>query len=217
MSTLAWSDGDGRTDEAAEPKPVRADARRSLDALLKAALEVFAALGVDAPVRDIAARAGVGVGTLYRHFPQRANLIAAVFRREVDACADAAAALAAEHGPAEALARWMQRYAAFIATKRGLAAALHSGDPAFDALPDYFQRRLLPAFRMLLGAAAKTGDIRGDVDPNDLLSAIGRLGMGAGDDSADQTRRMVSLLVDGLRYGAGHPGNPAAARRGAGG
>jgi len=125
--------------------------------------------------------------------------------------------LAAEHGPAEALARWMQRYAAFIATKRGLAAALHSGDPAFDALPDYFQRRLLPAFRMLLGAAAKTGDIRGDVDPNDLLSAIGRLGMGAGDDSADQTRRIVSLLVDGLRYGAGHPGSPAVARRGAGG
>lgn len=217
MSTPVWSDGDGRTDEAAKPKPARADARRSLDALLKAALEVFAASGVDAPVRDIAARAGVGVGTLYRHFPQRADLIAAVFRREVDACADAAAALAAEHGPAEALGRWMQRYAAFIVTKRGLAAALHSGDPAFNALPDYFQRRLLPAFQMLLGAAAKAGEVRGDVNPNDLLSAIGRLGMGAGDDSADQTRRMVSLLADGLRYGAGHPGNLSATRRGAGG
>ena len=162
---------------------------------------MFASSGVDAPVRQIAARAGVGVGTLYRHFAQRSDLVAAVFRHEVDACADAAPALAAEHGPANALARWMQRYAAFISTKRGLATALHSDDPAFDVLPDYFQRRLLPALQALLQAAA--GEARADVDPNDLLSAVGRLGMRAGDEKADQTRRMVGLLVDGLRYGAG--------------
>ncbi len=206
MSTHAFEQGPARKDdagdEAARSKPVRADAQRNLDALLKAALEVFATSGVDAPVREIAARAGVGVGTLYRHFPQRSDLIAAVFRHEVDACADAAMALAAEHGPAEALARWMHRYAAFISTKRGLAAALHSGDPAFDALSDYFQRRLLPALQARLQAAAAAGEVRADVDPNDLLSAVGRLGMRAGDDSADQTRRMVALLVDGLRYGA---------------
>src|ERR1700756_5824116 len=90
-------------------RPVRAAAQRSQDALLHAAKEVFATSGVDAPVREIAEKAGVGLGTLYRHFPQRADLIAAVFRREIDACADAAAGLSAEHAPFTALALWMQR------------------------------------------------------------------------------------------------------------
>src|SRR3984885_9082042 len=117
---------------------VGADAQRNMDALLEAAMAVFATSGVDAPVRQIATKAGVGLGTVYRHFPQRSDLIAAVFRREIDACADAAATLPAEHGPGEALARWMQRYVDFIATKRGLATALHSGDPAFDTLHGYF-------------------------------------------------------------------------------
>ena len=110
---------------------VRADAQRNIDALLQAALAVFATSGVEAPVREIAEKAGVGIGTVYRHFPQRSDLIAAVFRREIDACADAAPLLAREHAPFDALANWMERYAAFIATKRGLAAALHSGNPAF--------------------------------------------------------------------------------------
>src|ERR1041385_1283416 len=95
-------------------RPVRADARRNMEALLKSALAVFATSGVDAPVREIAEKAGVGVGTVYRHFPQRSDLIVAVFRQEVDACAAAAAELAAEHEPAEALARWMQRYVDFV-------------------------------------------------------------------------------------------------------
>ncbi len=85
-------------------RPVRADARRNLDALLQGALAVFAVSGVDAPVREIAERAGVGVATVYRHFPQRSDLIAAVFRREIDACADAAPVLADEHAPFEAQA-----------------------------------------------------------------------------------------------------------------
>src|SRR6516165_10071550 len=104
----------GRTD-----RRVRADALRNIDTLLESAKAVFATSGVDAPVREIAEKAGVGIGTVYRHFPQRADLIAAVFRREIDACADSAPILAAEHKPGEALAKWMQRYAAFIATKRG--------------------------------------------------------------------------------------------------
>jgi AcrR family transcriptional regulator len=83
---------------------LRADAQRNTDALLEAALAVFATSGVDAPVREIAVKAGVGVGTVYRHFPQRSDLIVAVFRHQVDGCADAAAVLAAEHAPGEALA-----------------------------------------------------------------------------------------------------------------
>ena len=183
-------------------RPVRADARRNLDTLLQTAVAVFATSGVDAPVREIAEKAGVGVGTVYRHFPQRADLIAAVFRREIDACADAAAMLAAEHEPGEALARWMQRYAAFVATKRGLAKALHSGDPAFDNLPGYFDRRLRPALRTLLGLAVAAGEIRADVDADDLLGAVASLCMSAHNAGPGRAERMVALLVDGLRYGA---------------
>lgn len=182
---------------------VRADAQRSVDALLTAAAEVFAASGVDAPVRQITARAGVGAGTLYRHFPQRSDLIAAVFRHEVDACADAAPALAAQYDPADALARWLRRFAGFIATKRGLSAALHSGDPAYGSLPSYFQDRFIPVLGGLLDAAAAAGQIRGDADPMDLLRAVANLALPVGDENDDHAQRMVVLLMDGLRYGAG--------------
>ncbi|MFD4112185.1 TetR/AcrR family transcriptional regulator [Streptomyces niveus] len=182
---------------------VRADAQRSVDALLTAAAEVFAASGVDAPVRQITARAGVGAGTLYRHFPQRSDLIAAVFRHEVDACADAAPALAARYDPADALARWLRRFAGFIATKRGLSAALHSGDPAYGSLPSYFQDRFIPVLAGLLDAAAAAGQIRGDADPMDLLRAVANLALPVGDENDEHAQRMVALLMDGLRYGAG--------------
>ncbi|MES1173158.1 MAG: helix-turn-helix domain-containing protein [Myxococcales bacterium] len=198
----AGRDGEHPAREGPAPKAVRADAQRNLDALLEAALSVFATSGVDAPVREIAVKAGVGVGTVYRHFPQRSDLVAAVFRREVDACADAAAELSAELAPGEALARWMQRYAAFIATKRGLAAALHSGDPAFDSLPAYFNERLQPALRSLLAAGAAAGEVRADVEPTELLKAVGSLCMSAREAGPEYARRMVALLVDGLRFGA---------------
>ncbi len=202
MNDKPEDQGDGLEPRGGRDRRVRADARRNTDALLEAALAVFATSGVDAPVREIAVRAGVGVGTVYRHFPQRSDLIVAVFQREVDACADAAPALAAEHEPGEALAQWMQRYVAFIATKRGLATALHSGNPAFDTLPAYFEKRLLPALRTLLDAAAAAGEVRVDVEPNDLLRAVGNLSTTAHDEGPAHARRMVALLVDGLRYGA---------------
>lgn len=191
-----------KTSEAGEgtDRQIRADARRNLDGLLKAAMEVFATSGVDAPVREIAGRAGVGVGTFYRHFPQRSDLIVAVFRREIDACADAAEALAAQYSPGEALARWMQRFVDFVSAKRGLSAALHSGDPAYEPLPAYFDQRLRPALENLLQAAEEAGEIRPGMDAIELLHAVSRLASAGGDDA----RRMVALLVDGLRY---RPGN----------
>jgi AcrR family transcriptional regulator len=189
---------------------MRADAQRSLDALLQAAKTVFAASGVDAPVREIAETAGVGLGTLYRHFPQRADLIAAVFRREMDACADAAPILAGEYGPFEALMNWLQRYAAFVGTKRGLAKALHSGDPAFEALPMRFEQRLRPAFRTLVQAAVAAGEIRADVDADELLGAVASLCMSAHNTAPGRAERMVALLVDGLRYGANSTANAPA-------
>jgi AcrR family transcriptional regulator len=181
---------------------LRADAQRNLDVLLQSAMTVFATSGVDAPVRQIAEKAGVGVGTVYRHFPQRSDLIVAVFRREVDSCADAAAVLATGHEPGEALTRWMQRYVDFISAKRGLAAALHSGDPAYDTLPAYFQKRLRPALQTLLDAAAAAGKIRSGVKPDDLLHAIPSLCAPAHKGDPARAQRMLALLIDGLRYGA---------------
>jgi AcrR family transcriptional regulator len=178
---------------------VRADAKRNLATLLQAAKTVFASSGVDAPVREIVEKADVGIGTFYRHFPQRSDLIAAVFRHEIDACAEAAPILAAEHAPGEALAKWMQRYAAFIATKRGLAPALHSGNPAFEPLRAYFEQRVRPAMRTLLESAMAAGEVRDDVDPDELLHAVASLCMPTQDEGRAQ--RMVALLIDGLRCG----------------
>jgi len=189
--------------KSSPPRPKRADARRKMDSVLKAAAKVFAESGVDAPVRDIAERAGVGLGTIYRHFPQRSDLIVAVFQSNVDACADAAATLAKEHPPVTALSLWLERYMDFIRTKLGLCKALHSGDAAYKALPEYFNRRLRPALTTLLDAASETKTVRPGTDPDDLLVAVANLcSAGYGRDQ-QHARRMVSLLLDGLRYGAG--------------
>jgi AcrR family transcriptional regulator len=186
--------GDGR------PRRMRADAQRKMSSLLQSAMEVFRTSGVDAPVREIAERAGVGLGTVYRHFPQRSDLIVAVFQTQVDACADAASVIASKYEPGEALARWMQRYVDFISTKRGLAAALHSGDPAYIALPVYFFERMQPALKTLLDAAVAARVVRPGIEADDLLRAVATLCRGSQEPA--YARRMVDLLVDGLRYGA---------------
>jgi AcrR family transcriptional regulator len=177
----------------------RVDAQRNTDALLEAAKTAFATSGVDVPAKEIAALAGVGVGTLYRHFPRRSDLVVAVLRREIDACADAGPALGAAHEPADALALWLHRYTAFVATKRGLATVLHSGDPAFHALPGYFFERLAPVLSDLLDAATSAGEIRADVTAKDLLTAVALLCHPAPDTDAEYSHRMVGLLIDGLR------------------
>jgi AcrR family transcriptional regulator len=194
------SAGPGARERA--PRRLRADAQRNIDSLLDAAKAVFSASGVDAPPKEIADLAGVGVGTLYRHFPQRSDLIKAVIQREVDACADAAPALSAAHPPGVALEKWLHRCTEFVATKRGLATALHSGDPAFDALPSYFMQRLGPTLGSLLDAATASGEIRADISPKDLLYAVASLCTPAADEGVAYSHRMVALLIDGLRYGA---------------
>ncbi len=190
-------------DDSADRKHLRADARRNIDDLLAAAMAVFSKSGVDAPVREIAKEAGVGVGTLYRHFPQRSDLIKEVFRREIDACADAAATLSQDNAPFEALAKWMNRYVAFIAAKRGLGAALHSGDPAYEALPAYFEKKLRPALQGLLDRAVEAGEIRDGLRPNELLRAVASLSNPAPDVGTDFTDNMMRLMLDGMRRGAG--------------
>jgi AcrR family transcriptional regulator len=182
--------------------PKRADARRNEQILLDAAAAVFVASGVDAPVRDIAAAAGVGMGTIYRHFPTRADLVIAVYRHQVDACAEAGPALLASSGtPHAALAQWADLFVDFLITKHGLAAALRSDQARFETLHAYFLDRLVPVCAQLLDAAAEAGEIGPDVDPFALLYGIGNLCAGAGGDARYDARGMAQLLIAGLRAG----------------
>jgi AcrR family transcriptional regulator len=188
---------DGQTGQPSQRK--RADARRNEQTLLSAAAAVFVASGVEAPVRDIAAKAGVGMGTIYRHFPTRADLIIAVYRHQVDACAQAGPALLASSGtPHAALAQWADLFVGFLVTKHGLAAALQSDKARFETLHAYFLDRLVPVCAELLDAAAAAGEIRPDVEAYALLRGIGNLCAGAGGDSRYDARRMVGLLIAGL-------------------
>lgn len=181
------------------PRKQRADARRNEEALLEAAAAMFVAAGVDAPVRDIAAKAGVGVGTIYRHFPTRADLIVAVYRHQVEACAVAGPALLAESPtPYAALASWIDLFVDFLVTKHGLAEAMQSDDAAFQTLHAYFLDRLVPVCAQLLDAAATAGEILPDMDALVLMRGIGNLCIGADSPSYD-ARRMVGLVIAGLR------------------
>jgi len=191
----------GSNGPAARTRGKRADARHNEQALLDAAAAVFVASGVDAPVRDIAAAAGVGMGTIYRHFPTRADLVIAVYRHQVEACAAAGPALLENSGsPHAALTRWVDLFVDFLVTKHGLAAALQSDSARFETLHAYFLDRLVPVCAQLLDAAAAAGEIRPDVDAYGLLRGIGNLcaGAGAGGDARYDARRMVGLLIAGL-------------------
>jgi AcrR family transcriptional regulator len=191
--------GDFRVNDAAS-RPLRADAQRNLDALLEAAMAVFAASGVDAPVREIAARARVGVGTVYRHFPTRADLIVAVYRHQVEACAEAGPTLLASSStPHAALAQWINLFVDFLVTKHGLAEALQSDNAAFETLHAYFLDRLVPVCAQLLEAAVEAGEIRTGTDALELLFGVGNLCIGATNSPRYDPRRMVELVIAGLR------------------
>ncbi len=180
----------------------RADARRNEQALLDAAAAVFVTRGVDAPVRDIAARAGVGMGTIYRHFPTRADLVVAVYRHQVEALAGTAPRLLASmENPTAALGQWMDQFVDFLVTKHGLASALRSDDSGFAALHAYFLDRLVPACASLLKAAVQADDIRRDIDALTLMHAAGNLciGVETGADTGYDAHRMVGLLISGMR------------------
>jgi AcrR family transcriptional regulator len=151
---------------------------------------------------EITDLAGVGVGTLYRHFPQRFDLVKAVVESGIDAVADAGPALSAAHEPAEALTQWIHRFTELLATKRGLASALHSGDPAFAGLPGYFLQRLGPTLAALLDAAVADGTVRDDVSAEDLLHAITQLSQPVPGRGLGHNQHIVAVFIDGLRCGA---------------
>lgn len=178
----------------------RADARRNAETIVTAAAGAFAEVGVDVAVREVARRAGVGVGTLYRHFPTRADLIVAVYRHQIAACAAAGRRLLdASSSPFAALTSWTDHFVDLVATKHGLAAALQSDEAAFATLHEHFLAQLLPVCDALLSAAEEEGEIVGDLSSFELLRGIGNLCLGVGDASRYEPRRLVSTLLAGLR------------------
>jgi AcrR family transcriptional regulator len=190
--------------DATAAKPLRADAQRNRDTLVDVAAVAFAAHGVDASLEEIARQAGVGIGTLYRHFPTREHLVEVVYRREVESLCHAADEFALHHPPDVALEQWMQRFVDYIATKRGLATSLRILLNTNSALFSDMSGRVTLALRQLIDAAVADGSIRGDVDASDVLHALGGIYSAPDtDDWRDRSRRLVSLLMDGLRFGAG--------------
>ncbi|MFF3401912.1 TetR/AcrR family transcriptional regulator [Streptomyces sp. NPDC002659] len=178
----------------------RADAQRNRQTVLDAAAEVFVTSGVDAPIRQIAAQAGVGMATIYRHFPTRADLVTAVYRHQIEACAEAGPKLLASAGsPLDALRQWIDLFVDFLVTKHGLADALQSDSDRFAALHAYFLDRLLPVCAQLLDAAVEAGDIRPGTQPYELMRGIGNLCIGRDNDPRYDPRRLIALLLQGLQ------------------
>ncbi|MGV8872647.1 MAG: TetR/AcrR family transcriptional regulator [Rhodococcus sp. (in: high G+C Gram-positive bacteria)] len=181
-------------------RPKRSDARRNKEVLLAAAAAVFVRSGVEAPIREIAAEAGVGLGTVYRHFPTRSDLVLAVYRHQVETCADAAPRLIDEAAsPFEALERWVDLFVEFLVTKHGLASAMRSAGDSFDALHSYFEERLVPAVTRLIGAATDAGEVKPGIRSYELMRAIGNLCIDQNKDPRYDPRRTVAYLLDGLR------------------
>jgi len=185
---------------AKPPRKIRADALRNRDRVLEAAKLVFSAGGQDASLEAIAREAGVGIGTLYRHFPTREALFEAVYRREVNQLADLATALQAEPDPVHALRRWMGAMVEFVATKKGMSAALAlAGKTSTDLVASTFET-LTGALGVLLDRAIAAGDVRGDIGPEDLLRTL--VGMCYTHDMPGwqaNVLRLVDVFMDGLR------------------
>jgi AcrR family transcriptional regulator len=189
-------------------RPLRADAQRNRDKLLVAATAAFAEEGEGVALDAIAARAGVGIGTLYRHFPTREVLVVAAYQHEVDALCAAAADFLGRLPPEEALRAWLDRFADYIMTKRAMGDALRqaaSDSPLFTTT----RERILEALRLLLSAGAVAGTLRADVDPKDVMRLVnGIWHLPDGPEWRADVGRMLDLVIDGLRYGV-----PNAARR----
>jgi AcrR family transcriptional regulator len=176
--------------------PTRADARRNRDRLVQVAAAAYAAGDGQVSLESIARDAGVGIGTLYRHFPSRESLVEAVYRVELAEVSDAAAALLERHSPAVALRRWMARYAEFVATKKGMADTLRAVFDSGAMQVSDTRENITNAVDALLTAGAADGSLRSDVRAEDVVSSL--IGIVLASGSPEQTRRMLDLLVDGI-------------------
>jgi AcrR family transcriptional regulator len=184
-------------------RPLRADAARNREQLLAAAVTAFSRDDPEVTLESIARDAGVGIGTLYRHFPSREALVDAAYRSELARLCDSVPALLAGQPADQAMRRWMEMFLEYMTTKRGMSEALRKviasgGNPFAES-----RGRLLAAFTALLRAGAADGTLRADVDPADLMASMSGVSLAAGDpDQRQQAGRLLDLLMDGLRFGA---------------
>ena len=178
----------------------RVDSIRNRERLLEAATEIFSAGGPQASLEAVAKKAGVGIGTLYRHFPTRDALFDAVYRHEVDLLGDLAERLARDEAPVEALKTWLQANVRLVATKKGMIEALQLAAHGSSELKAYSYDRMIGAIRLLLDRAVKAGEVRDDVPPEDLLRTLVGIYYSQGTGDWQPTAlRMVDVFVDGLR------------------
>ena len=196
MSTL--------TDPAATaPKrPLRADAARNRDRLLEVAAATFSEKGADVPLEEIASGAGVGIGTLYRNFPTREALVAAVYRHEVEVLCARGDQLLADQPPADALAAWMQLFVAHVRTKRGMLSVLKPLLASDSTLIGDTRGRAVECAQRLLAAGVAAGTVRADVDGADVVRAVSGICMSTDQDTPVVSERLVGVIVDGLRVTA---------------
>ena len=185
--------------EKASRKP-RVDSIRNRERLLDAATEIFSAGGTQASLEAVSRRAGVGIGTLYRHFPTREALFEAVYRHEVDLLGDLAEQLAGDNEPVEGLQKWLQANVRLVAAKKGMIEALQLAAHGSSELKAYSYERMIGAIRLLLDRAVARGDVRDDVPPEDLLRTLVGIYYSQGTTDWQPTAlRMVDVFVDGLR------------------
>ena len=183
---------------------MRADARRNRDALLAAAAELFAEAGAAVPLEAVAKRAGVGIGTLYRHFPTREDLVVAAYQSEVEHLCEAADELLGERAPDEALEAWMERFVGYIATKRGMSEVLGQVVADGSEVPTQGRAQIVGAVGRLLEAGQAAGTIRSDLDAGDVMRAMSAIWMMSDTPGwVQQAHRVRRLIMDGLRATGG--------------
>ena len=182
------------------PPPLRADARRNREKLVAVARAAFAAADDTVALEAVAREAGVGIGTLYRHFPTREALVEAVYAAELDDVATSAPALLAEFPPEAALRAWMDRYAAFVAAKRGMIDTLRAGVASGRIATPSTRERITAAIATILTAGARAGSLRTDVEPDDVTAMLlGVFLSTAASNTPEATGRLLDLIVDALR------------------
>jgi AcrR family transcriptional regulator len=180
---------------------LRADAQRNYDRLVESARETFTELGGDAPLEEVARRAGVGIGTLYRHFPNRLDLLETVYREDVDRLASLGRTVAAQLSPWDAVETWLEEFSAYAMTKRILLQEIVAVAGKDAAVFTHSRAVITETAEVVIGGAQRAGVVRGDIDVTDVTRLVGGCSMMPGSD-AEQQRRMLRLVLDGLRVPA---------------
>lgn len=184
--------------DAPARRPLRADAQRNYDRLIEVARETFTKLGGDTPLEEVARRAGVGIGTLYRHFPNRLDLLEAIYREDVDRLSALARTLSVDLDPWDAMEAWLGEFSAYAATKRVLFQEIVAVAGKDAQVFIHSRAAIGEAADLVVGGAQRAGVVRADIEVTDVTRLVGGCTMMPGAD-AEQQRRMLRLVLDGLR------------------